>query len=1540
MSNKFIKRVLFASILAIALTLSGSSETFAKTKTYGYSNPNKDYMYNQAANWWNVGDGSSKNGSAINAFAAAMSILYNKKITPASVAKIAYQSNIWNHSGATPEGLISNLTTDQAFDGIIYTKAAGSSTSVRLAALAKSFAQTNGVVIARATGKNPFHNGEAGGHYILIMAYKSDGTCLVYDPAQSSISPKWGSAKTLFNQMNSNIMFWVISKGNATTAENLEFFNGNPEPQPVIDYREPKGDNYDDDEGDNYGESEGKLAIKKESCDPGITNGNSSYQLNNATFEIYKSNDCSGSTIESDVTGELIIEWGSCSGTPITTLTTGSDGKTPTATLPTGHYWVKETTSPRGYQLSSDIYGTTVTDNNTAWAYVCDAPEGDNYNDDDDYREPEGDNYYDDDDEDETTSSDTNCIINPNLPNCTQQSDESRGDQDTDNANAAAEAEPSKAILLADNALKAAWPVIGNSGGYCYNDYGVYYKWNTYGLDYHNKESCGTNVRHEYKDMLSAAGINNGSSTERQKIENLFIAVINAANIDTEIKNYLDSNSLLKYLETKFTEVSDSDPEYGDVIYTGSDYYIYIGDKGGEYGDIVTSKINAEVPHIDEQDPATKNNARIFRLRRNSQTQPVNPIGDTPTEPNIIPNPKAATIADLAREIAWPTDQGKCYDKSNQTVSIYSVIDCYHYQKSEYKTLLSRFGLTKSENELESESVDTASARFLEAVLRGAELEGFTKEYVVAESSKDNGVWQKVNDNLVGGDLIKLQNDNNFYIYIGALGGSYGNVVGMNQNGGLNPYVQNINSASIEQTYRLRGTIASEPEPEPEPEIPPVIPPEEENTGDAIAARAMSFSWPYTKYSTDDSELWGKCVKKYNGTKTKYSKYPSETTKSWKLKTYPTGTSCNKTLPPKYAEYRNITDNSKLNSGKVSAIGFIRNIYASLGIAIPYYNITDIRSKLATNSNWELITDKATKNTEFLPGDLLVSKDTVGIYVGEYGEKYGKVVQAYYGKWVGRATPLYLKSTYVFRVKSTTQVSEEGVSCPEKDNPSGNDKIATAALKMSWPNITGSADEVGKCKATNGSYVKFPEVYKYTTTNIALTAKKKSASTLASERKKTTCDKTYTGTFETEARKYLSQYNTSSEFLYTVMRSAGVNWFEPNIDTSNLSIANIFKDLKADTDHFTVVSKKVKNTKGLLPGDILINSETKNGKTYSDMLIYVGKANGTDCMGRVYGSVIRATSSETPHLQTIYYKINNSSSRSNFWVFRAKESAYGEVTTDTPGLPDPEVVQEEVDAKNGDKIAIRAVEFSWPFTKYSSGSDNSTLNGKCIQRGNRLVAYPDLKSSGTQNNGLGGYIKDEFYTNTSCQQGFAPLYLKWIVSNKTWTINDMLDSSGKYSNTIQNNSAAWNALVKATGTRISGKNDCIGFVRNVLSSLGMKDIPSSPSSAYKKLNSDWKLIGTKIEVPAKDKNKNISHFNSPKVTGGSNSNETLKPGDIVVNDHHIFIFLGDYGGKWGNRADANSGTWWGGQIHSIYTYDGRVYNSGNNKVFRYVGKDI
>ena len=397
--KKKLLTLVFAAFLSTVLLLAGSGKVFAKTKSYGFTDASKDYMYAQSADWWSYGDKSEKNGSAINAFAAAMSLFYEKKVTPAAVAKVAKESSLWDLSGATPEDLISNLTADSAFDGKVLVKAAGKNTSVRLSALAKSFTKTEDkstVVIARATGKNPFHNSEAGGHYVLILAYKSDGTCLVYDPAQNSASPKWLKAKTLLNQMSSNIMFWAISKGSGTTAEDIDFY-GTEEPGTPADEEptgEPEGDCYDENDNDLCGD-------------------------------------------------------------------TGDDG--------------------------DDDGGNE--------------PEGDCYDEYDNYLC--GDSGDDGDGDSGSGDGNVDCTTDPTNEVCGTGDDNGSGGSQSNNGNGSNGAgATSDAETIADKAILSAWPVMKpNTRGTCYNSAGINYWWNTGAGDYHNKQSCGDNIRREYREM-------------------------------------------------------------------------------------------------------------------------------------------------------------------------------------------------------------------------------------------------------------------------------------------------------------------------------------------------------------------------------------------------------------------------------------------------------------------------------------------------------------------------------------------------------------------------------------------------------------------------------------------------------------------------------------------------------------------------------------------------------------------------------------------------------------------------------------------------------------------------------------------------------------------------------------------------------------------------------------------------------------------------------------------------------------------------------
>ena len=1194
-------------------------KTYASTKTYGFSSPNKDYLYSQNKEWWkNIGEGSNVNGSAIAAFATVASVINNKKITPASIAKLAYEKNYWNLSGATPSTLISNLLKE--YSNVKSTIAAGSSTSVRISATSKAFTGTkNCAIIVRATGGSPFNTSEKGGHYIVILAYKTDGKIYIYDPATGKLA--WKKAKTVYNAMSKNIMFYAVTFS-ASEESNLELFS--PTSNIVEDTTEE-----DEDDG-----------------------------------------------------GQSVL--------------------TPTEI--------------------------------------------------------------------------------PSTPKSSGKSEEDR----------------TKATALADKAIEAAWPIIGNSKGYCYSSSGVYYKWNTYGLDYHNKESCGTNIRQEYREMLNAVGINADSVNERQKVENLFIAIFNAANVDNTLKDYLKNKSLLKYLESNLLDVSNSQLEYGDIIYTGDSYLIYIDNKGDEYGNVVTSKINAEVPHIDDytltDNSTAGTGARVFRI-------------GTKTNPE--------------------------------------------------------------------------------------------------DSSEE---------------------------------------------GGDGPRDQTPREEQIGDERELS-----------DPESPSPV-------GERIAARAMSFSWPYTSYSTDDSSHIGKCVAKYKTTETakKLSSYPAETTKSWKLKTYPTGTKCNKTVTTAYAKYLKLTTVSEYNKQSIASISFVRDVYASLGINLPYSDISELRNKLGDSSDWELITKNATADTEYLPGDLLVSSDAAMIYVGEFGGTYGKVAQAYKGQWTPRLTPLYLKSTYVFRLKSNTEL-QEGRDCPglTLESVEGNEKIAVAASNMAWPYRTGSEDKIGKCDA-GSKLVSYPSVNSFTITNTKITTKAKTASTLAKEQKNTKCLKTYTSLYDSTVSK-LPKMDKKSNLgvIISALYSAGIKQPDPTEFTGKNENEWLYAVLEGDTKNWELVTNNLtsSNKSELLQrGDLIFKVKySKKKYSYEEVMVYIGKY-GKDCLDVSYGNVVTASSSATPHVTKLFFEKKNS-----YYVFRAKSSAYeyeptsGESEQEPEPAPEfepqpqldpeptPEPEPEPEPESQGKKIAEVAMSFSWPYSQYNTS--DSGLYGKCIYwfpgrtPTNGLVSYPQPykngKLSDVSNSPEVGKIGSYYACGNTLTPNRAINSVVGVSGLKGKKYSDVIDTE-KGSANYGTYNVGFNATISDLKNKItfqsnSGaftKYDCIKFVTDVLRAAGVSKKTDVYGSSSLDKQPGWKKIGDSIVNDTK------SLKSSSKLV--TNQGIELEPGDVIARDanqgKHTFIWLGKMGWPWGDRAEASKGDYSGGLIMDTLISD-HVYNYGNSlKVYRYYGE--
>ena len=221
---------LLFSTAASAVMLSGSAYA---SKSYGYTDPNKNYLYNQNAGWWNIGEGattdsgckdncSAKNGSAINAFATAISVISDKRITPAAIAKTVKEQGIWDLQGTPPNDLIDKLI--KIYGDSKATIAAGKNKKQRAAAIQKTFTKLKKyVIIVRASGTYPFNKTETGGHYVVLLGYKK-GKIYGFDPATSSKGIVRAKVANFLNAMTKgNIMFYAISPSG--TENDLSYFD-------------------------------------------------------------------------------------------------------------------------------------------------------------------------------------------------------------------------------------------------------------------------------------------------------------------------------------------------------------------------------------------------------------------------------------------------------------------------------------------------------------------------------------------------------------------------------------------------------------------------------------------------------------------------------------------------------------------------------------------------------------------------------------------------------------------------------------------------------------------------------------------------------------------------------------------------------------------------------------------------------------------------------------------------------------------------------------------------------------------------------------------------------------------------------------------------------------------------------------------------------------------------------------------------------------------------------------------------------------------
>jgi len=100
----------------------------------------------------------------------------------------------------------------------------------------------------------------------------------------------------------------------------------------------------------------GYLKLQKTSLKPDLTNGNANYSLKDAVYTVYTDEACS---VKATYFGEL---------------RTDEKGATGTIEILPGTYYVKETTAPKGFELSDEVFTVTVTDKQTVNINAVDTP--------------------------------------------------------------------------------------------------------------------------------------------------------------------------------------------------------------------------------------------------------------------------------------------------------------------------------------------------------------------------------------------------------------------------------------------------------------------------------------------------------------------------------------------------------------------------------------------------------------------------------------------------------------------------------------------------------------------------------------------------------------------------------------------------------------------------------------------------------------------------------------------------------------------------------------------------------------------------------------------------------------------------------------------------------------------------------------------------------------------------------------------------------------------------------------------------------------
>lgn len=100
----------------------------------------------------------------------------------------------------------------------------------------------------------------------------------------------------------------------------------------------------------------GYLKLLKTSLKPDLTNGNANYSLKDAVYTVYTDKECRNKA-------KYFSE-----------LRTDEKGATGTIEILPGTYYVKETTAPKGFELSDEVFTVTVTDKQTVNINAVDTP--------------------------------------------------------------------------------------------------------------------------------------------------------------------------------------------------------------------------------------------------------------------------------------------------------------------------------------------------------------------------------------------------------------------------------------------------------------------------------------------------------------------------------------------------------------------------------------------------------------------------------------------------------------------------------------------------------------------------------------------------------------------------------------------------------------------------------------------------------------------------------------------------------------------------------------------------------------------------------------------------------------------------------------------------------------------------------------------------------------------------------------------------------------------------------------------------------------